>query len=56
MLMRFVPGAMSAQMYSAVVGSWSDRMMFQRPDGWQWRVSLLMMSALSKLVVAHRWC
>ncbi len=54
-LMHVVPGARGAQTYSAVVGSWRDRMMLQRPGGWQQSASSLMMRALSKLLVAHRW-
>ena len=55
MLMRVVPGARGAHMYSTVVRSWRDRMMLWRPGGWQQRVSLLKMNVLLKLVVSHRW-
>ncbi len=54
-LMRVVPGARGAQTYSAVVGSWRHQMMLWRPGGWQQSASSLMMHALLKLIVAHRW-
>ncbi len=55
MLMHVVPGARGAHTYLAEVGSWRDLMIFWRPGGWQQRASSLMMCALSKLVVAHKW-
>jgi hypothetical protein len=54
-LMRVVPGARGARTYSAVVGSWRDQMMLRRPKGWQRSALSLMMHALSKSIVAHRW-
>ncbi len=54
-LIRVVPGARGVQTYLAVVGSWRDRMMLGRPGGWQRSASSLMMRALLKLIVAHRW-
>jgi hypothetical protein len=53
--MRVVPGARGAQTYSAVVGSWRDTMMLWRPGGWQQSALSLMMRALLKSIVAHRW-
>jgi len=50
MLMCVVPGARGTRTYSAVVGSWRDRIMLRRPGGWQRRASSLMMRALSKPV------
>jgi hypothetical protein len=55
MLMRVGPGARGIRTYSAVVGSWRDQIMLSRPRGWQQRALSLMMCALSKSVVAHRW-
>ncbi len=54
-LMRVVPGARGARTYLVVVGSWRDQMMLWRPGGWQQSALSLMMCALSKLIVPHRW-
>jgi hypothetical protein len=53
--MHVVPGARGAQTYSAVVGSWRDQMMLRRPGGWQQSASSLIMHALLKSIVDHRW-
>ena len=55
MLMCVVPGARGTCTCLSVVGSWRDRIMLWRPGGWQQRASSLMMRALLKSVVAHRW-
>ncbi len=55
MLMRVVPGARVARTYLAVLGSWRDWIMLWRLGGWHQRASSLIMRALSKSVVAHRW-